>query len=358
MKRHLEGQVVLLIGATGGLGGAIAEAIAGAGARLILTGRSPAALEALRQRFPAPHRVHAADIADVQSITSLVEFVQENCPRLDLVINAAGTDVRKPLEDHTPQEVHDLVNANLLGAIHLTRVFMPVMRAQDSGMILHVGGFADGRLAFPYYSVDAATRAGLATFVEAVNRELRLAKSRARVGFFSPSPADTPAERPFHPIWRDMGLVVETPQRVAAALLDAAAARRQRAWMGGIAAGIFARLNAAFPSLADRLMMDSYGRILRRHLVSSAPAECPPIKRPWTRWLGIGLVAASFLCWAFIGLTPLLPLRPAEKLAAVPVLVLLGELLFWPGGILLGKEFIQRYKAWFSPAAWFRKVRK
>jgi len=260
MKQMFHYKSVLIVGATGGLGNAAVQAFTSAGARLMLAGRDAEKLQQLRQQFSAP--VFQVDIANPES----VEALKNSVTHVDVVINLTGVDVRKPLDSHSIEEIQRLIAVNLEGSIYLTRAFLPQMKLQQNGIILHVGGFADGRLVFPFYSVDAATRAGVSAFIESVNRELRLEKSHVRLIYFSPSPADTEAERPFHGIWREMGLRIEPPARVAEELLRAISTRRERYLMGGVVTEMFARLNSAFPRLADFLMMNRYGAILQKYL--------------------------------------------------------------------------------------------
>ena len=76
----------------------------------------------------------------------------------------------------------------------------------------------------------------------------------------------------------------------------------------------------------------------------------------WGRKLGILLVVLSFVFYGLILVVPLLPLSTSAKVAAVPILAVLGEVAFWPGGILLGKEVVARYKAYLNPRNWFSKT--
>jgi NADP-dependent 3-hydroxy acid dehydrogenase YdfG len=260
MNQLFQNKSILIVGATGGLGTAAAQAFSCAGARLILAGRDAEKLQQLRQQFSVP--VFQVDIANPES----VEALKNSVTQVDVVVNLTGVDVRKPLDSHSIEEIQRSIAVNLAGSIYLTRAFLPQMKLRQNGIILHVGGFADGRLVFPFYSVDAATRAGVSAFIESMNRELRLEKSLVRLIYFSPSPADTEAERPFRGIWREMGLQVESPSHVADELLLAVATQRERYLMGGMVTDIFARLNAAFPRLADFLMMNQYGKILQKHL--------------------------------------------------------------------------------------------
>jgi NAD(P)-dependent dehydrogenase (short-subunit alcohol dehydrogenase family) len=263
MNATFQGKNVMIIGATGGLGNAAVQALAAQGANLLLAGRDPEKLEKLRQQFSAP--IFQVELSAPDQIAALRDFSRSLFPRIDAILNLSGADVRKPLEGHTPQEIQRLLDVNLAGNIYLAQAFLPLLKAQGVGVLVYTGGFGDGRLAFPFYSVDAATRAGLVTFIESVNRELRLEKSPIRLVYFSPSPADTAAERSFHVIWREMGLKIEPVEQVAGELLKAASGQHERYLMGGFITTLFARLNAAFPRLADVLVMNQYGRILRKY---------------------------------------------------------------------------------------------
>ncbi|WP_026396306.1 hypothetical protein [Acetobacterium malicum] len=89
------------------------------------------------------------------------------------------------------------------------------MRNEKGSTIVNIGGFADGRMAFPYYSVDVATRAGVFSFIKAINRELEIEGHATRVTYFCPSPADTEAEKPFHVLWKKIGITIVPVEKVA-----------------------------------------------------------------------------------------------------------------------------------------------
>lgn len=96
-------------------------------------------------------------------------------------------------------------------------------------------------------SSRAYNGAGLRAFAEAANRELALAGQQAIISFFSPSPADTEAERPFHPLWRALGTAIVSPDRVTAELVKAVDRRETVHIMGGWSTRFFAALNAVSP---------------------------------------------------------------------------------------------------------------
>lgn len=349
-NQRFQNQVVVIVGATGGLGAMFARAFAAEGARLVLVGRDAAGLTARAAELNAhPFR---ADITAPEQLAAMRTFVHATFGRVDVVINATGVDVRKPLAAHTPDEIQRSVAVNLTGAILLTQTFLPLM--QDTGMIVHIGGFADGRLAFPYYSADVATRAGVFSFVEAVNRELKLEGSPVSVAYFSPSASDTPAEQPFHPVWKEMGLAITPKEQIAAALLDAVARRKRIGIMGGWGTVVFAKLNAVAPKVADVLVLNRYGKVLKQFLASGNGTPPRSGDAGSARGIGMGLIVLSFVFYGLLlFVLPFMPLATQVKVAASPVLVGLGEASFWIGGALVGKEVVARYKPYLNPCTWW-----
>jgi short-subunit dehydrogenase len=330
------------------LGSTFAQAFAHEGAMVVLAGRDREVLNQLAAELGANAQTLPIDMADPDSLNALRDFVLVTYGKVDIVVNAAGVDVRKPFDRHSLSDFRRTLDVNLMGAILLTHTFLPRMREQNSGMIVHVGGFADGRLAFPYYSVDVASRAGLFSFVESLNRELRVEGNHAVISYFSPSAADTKAEQPFHPIWREMGLTITPKEKVAAVLLDSIEKRKQVYIMGGVSTALFAKLNSVSPQLADTLLLNRYASILKRFL-SVASKVAPAQKPTWLRWSGIGLIGLSFLLYGGLLALPFFPIPTQGKVALSPVLIILGEASFWIGGLIVGKEVITRYRQYFDP---------
>ncbi|MCC6973947.1 MAG: SDR family NAD(P)-dependent oxidoreductase [Anaerolineae bacterium] len=262
MSGRFEGKQVIIIGASGGLGGAFARAFAKEGAALILAARSPSSLTALAQEIGG--KLAPADLTDSRSL----EMLHQQAGRVDVVVNATGFSPRKSLAAHTDEEISRTLHTNLMGAILITRTFAPSMAQSGGGVIVHLGGYADGRLALPFFSVDAASRAGIMTFSEAINREYR--GTGVRVLYFSPSPAETETERPYHPVWRKLGQPVVSAEKVATALLDSVSHKRQIHIMGGALPRVFSRLNAIFPRLAEMVMINRYKRILESYFGDGA----------------------------------------------------------------------------------------
>lgn len=256
------GRTVAVVGATGGLGASIVDALAREGAAVLALGRDSQRLEAVR----GGRQSIATATLDVNSPQSL-ESAAADAPELDAVLVAIGADVRKPLSVHTEADIRIQLDSNLAGAILLTKLFAD--RVREGGSIVILGGFGDGRLGLPYYSVDVATRAGVSAFAQAMNREFELEGRDLKVCYACPAPADTPAERPFAELWRKMGTPVVSPEKVADFVLAATLQRKATAIMGWQNAFI-SRVNGVSPWLADVFGLKAAGRQLREAFGSAS----------------------------------------------------------------------------------------
>jgi hypothetical protein len=77
-----------------------------------------------------------------------------------------------------------------------------------------------------------------------------------------------------------------------------------------------------------------------------------PNRRGWLRWLGVGLVALSFVLYGGLLVLPFLPWGTELKILLAPTLVILGEVAFWLGALILGKAVVARYRRYFDPRQW------
>jgi gluconate 5-dehydrogenase len=159
----LKNQVALVLGASRGIGQAIAEALGEAGAHVVLAARSLDKLEAVAGRMRErgdQASVLAIDVASPPSIRAGVERVLQQHGRIDILVNVAGTNIRKRAEDYTEQEYDHLVTTNLKGLFQATQLVGTAMKQQKRGKIINIGSLTT-TIAFPYLSVYAITKGGL-----------------------------------------------------------------------------------------------------------------------------------------------------------------------------------------------------
>lgn len=354
MNFDIKGKSVVIIGATGGLGSAIAKAFAHKGAKLLLAGRREDKLREIADSIGRAVTTITFDLKSSESILALATFAGAWSQGVDIVVNATGHDVRKTLENHNLEDIENTIETNLKGTILLTQAFSRVMKDERGSTILHIGGFADGRMAFPYYSVDVATRAGVYSFVEAMNRELEVEGKLARLSYFCPSPADTEAERPYHELWQSMGIQIASAEKVAEDLIKHLERQRATGIMGGLSTLVFAKLNSVIPKLADILLMKKYSAMLKNYFYPNEQFRVHDTQKSGTVVkIAVGLVVVSTILFGLIFLVPFMPLSLAVKAMLVPVLVVLTELFWWVGILLVGKAAVNRYKKYLNPCNWF-----
>lgn len=251
--KSFAGKRVVVVGAAGGLGEGVALALLREGAVVVALARDVERLQGLRDAGAVTSVVDVADAASIEAAAVATGAV-------DHVVCAAGVDVRKGFLAHSVEEIDRELAVDLRGPLLLTRAFLPSLR--DEGSMAFLGGFADGRLALPYYAADVAARAGLAAFVESMNRELELEDKAQRLTFVCPAPADTDAERPYAALWASMGSRPVARSVVADFTLRALLQKRNVAVMG-LSTRLLAQVNALSPSLANLLIVCRFGPLLR-----------------------------------------------------------------------------------------------
>lgn len=157
----LTGKTALVAGASRGIGQAIAEGLARAGARTILAARSVSSLEKIASALCAEGCAAEALELDIASRASRLRAVAE-LPDVDILINVAGTNVRKRFEEYTPEEYDRLINTNLTGIFALTQAVGKRMIERGAGGKVVMIGSLTSILGLPYVSVYTATKAALA----------------------------------------------------------------------------------------------------------------------------------------------------------------------------------------------------
>ena len=257
---ELADKVVLVTGASSGIGAATAREFARKGALAALFARRKDRLEAVAdeiRREGGKAMVCVGDVTDPAAVQAAVERVLGEWKRLDLLVNNAGCGMVAPFEAVTAQELRDLLEVNLIGALTLTQAVLPVMRRQASGHIINVSSVA-GRRASRLTSAYNATKFALVGMSEALRQELRDSGIHVSIVY----PIDTKSE--FHDVElkkveRPRSGPVQTAAIVARAIVRCARRPRPEVYPYP-PARLLAVLSALAPSLADWLM----DRILHR----------------------------------------------------------------------------------------------
>jgi NAD(P)-dependent dehydrogenase (short-subunit alcohol dehydrogenase family) len=188
MAGSLRGKVALVTGGAGGIGQAVARALAGAGARVVLSGRSQAALRAVDLGAGlAPASLVSLDVRDEAEWDRAVASVVRDLGSLDVLVHNAGVIDPGPLEAIPPDRLRALLETNLLGAMLGCRAALPALRA-SRGAIVHVASLG-GLVPMPFEAAYAASKAGLRQFSLSLRAEL--SGSGVTVSLVTPDSVDT-----------------------------------------------------------------------------------------------------------------------------------------------------------------------
>lgn len=164
------GKVVILTGASAGIGAATARLLAASGARLALAARTPGPLEALAATLPGAPLAVPTDVADPEACRALVRAAVDRYGRVDILINNAGVGLAGPVAALDPADLARTLAVDLLGPLHLVQAAVPPMAGR--GQIINVSSVLAAQ-PLPYLGGYAAAKAALERLSEALRMELR-----------------------------------------------------------------------------------------------------------------------------------------------------------------------------------------
>jgi short-subunit dehydrogenase len=166
---EIAGSRVLLTGATGGLGRAIAKALHDRGAHLLLTGRKQEALEGLAAELGGDRaEALAADLADRDDVAAL----PGRAGQVDILVHNAGLPGSGRIESFTEDEIDRVLDVNLRAGIMLTHALLPGMTERGHGHLLYISSMS-GKIPTVRASVYSATKYGLRGFAGALRDDLQ-----------------------------------------------------------------------------------------------------------------------------------------------------------------------------------------
>lgn len=240
-------QVVLLTGATGGIGMAIAKALAKQGCTLILQGRNKQKLDSLQAQLAGDHTYIVADLATTEGLTQVVNEVQQ-FEHLSMLINAAGINHFGLCEQQDSSNIAALLQLNLTVPIQLINQLLPTFKRQKDSHIVNVGSVF-GSIGFAAHSLYCASKFGLRGYSEALQRELT--ESNVSVHYLAPRATQTEMNsESVQRLNQKLGNSVDTPDVVANTLIQMLNSNRPRQTVG-FPEKLFARINGVFPELVD-----------------------------------------------------------------------------------------------------------
>ena len=253
------GQVVVVTGASGGIGRATATAFGARGAKVALLARGEAGLAGAARDVEAgggQALVLPTDVADPAQIEAAAERVETELGPIDVWVNVAFTSVFSPFEKITPEEYKRVTEVNYLGFVYATMAALKRMTPRDAGTIVQVGSALAYR-GIPLQTAYCGSKHAIQGFHEALRCELLHDKSNVHVTMVQMPAVNTPQfswvinrlpkhAQPVPPIYQ--------PEIAARGVLHAADhPHRREYWVGGSTMGTLAA-NAIAPGVLDRYL--------------------------------------------------------------------------------------------------------
>lgn len=191
--KPLTDQIVVITGASAGIGAALAKILAERfmGIRLVLAARNQEKLEAIAtycRKAGAEVLSVPTDIAQIEQATALAKVALEQFGRVDVLVNNAGYGQMGPIELIPPEASRHQFQVNFLGPLALTQALIPAMRDQGGGRIINISSLG-GRLAFPFGGMYSSSKFALEALSDALRMELE--PFNIQVSVIEPGPVST-----------------------------------------------------------------------------------------------------------------------------------------------------------------------
>jgi NADP-dependent 3-hydroxy acid dehydrogenase YdfG len=183
MSHNVEGKVVVITGASSGLGEATAKVLSAQGATVVLGARRQDRIRALAKELTSSGGkalAVATDVADRQQVKNLVDAAVEAYGRVDVMINNAGLMPQALLERLQVDEWERMIDVNLKGVLYGIAAALPIMKQQKSGHFINVSSVA-GHKVGPGFAVYSATKFAVRALTEGLRQEVKPYNIRATV---------------------------------------------------------------------------------------------------------------------------------------------------------------------------------
>ncbi len=174
----LNGKKILVVGATGGIGSNLVKLLHQSGASLFISGRNSQKLQDLSQQIGLDSaRVAAVDITSATEVEQLAMQVNAEMGTLDMLINASGLGIIKPIEQLSLEDFMQSLQTNLVGSFLLVKAFLPAMKEVKKGLIINIPGVL-GKVPMAGAAAYSASKYGLVGMMQSIREELKRTEIR------------------------------------------------------------------------------------------------------------------------------------------------------------------------------------
>lgn len=263
MNQH----TVVLTGATGGIGSAIANALCQSGASLVLVGRSKDKLEKLKselqENFPQANLfAKSCELSNQESRSQLLDFIEGLPIQVDMLINNAGVNQFGFLSDQPEDVIANQIQINAIYPLLLSRQFLKYFEKRSiAGQIVNIGS-TFGNIAYPGFCAYSASKFALRGASEALAREY--ADTNIRVRYFAPRATQTSLNSDnVVTMNRELKVAMDSPAKVASELIAFINTKKRVRYLGW-PEKLFVFINQLAPSLVSKSLQKNLP-VIRRY---------------------------------------------------------------------------------------------
>lgn len=258
MEREI-GKIVLT-GATGGIGGAIAQALDQQGYSLMLVGRNEDKIDHLLGSLSS--KKHGKIIADLTTLEG-IDRLKKSTENFGVkgLINCLGTNTLSTLANTQDADISNMIATNLLAPISVCKTLLPSLEAQPKAVIVNVGSIL-GSIGYAGSSIYCASKFGLRGFTESLRREL--SDTNVSVIYLAPRATNTALNtEAMNQMNKELGNAIDEPQKVAKQAIRALESGKSVNRYLGWPESFFVKLNSLFPALVDKALSKQLSTIKR-----------------------------------------------------------------------------------------------
>ncbi len=262
MTTSLKGKRILITGAAGGIGSAIAHRLVQAGSKLLLVDLDTPSLQRLAAE--TGQAAFPSDLTVPESRSALLDHVRDTSGALDAMVYCAGINAFGLHDVQSDEQIDRIIRINLIAPMQLTRGVLPLLERGKAPVIVNLGSVF-GHIGFPGFSLYSASKFGLRGYSETLRREL--ADGPVRVVWISPRATRTAMNAGIIDAMNvELKVNYDHPERVANAVV-AAVARPGRDQVLGFPEKWFARINQLFPGMVDGSLIRQLPIIRKYNLI-------------------------------------------------------------------------------------------
>ncbi|WP_018766127.1 SDR family NAD(P)-dependent oxidoreductase [Bacillus sp. 105MF] len=192
MTGRLQEKVIVITGASSGIGEQVAMQVAAQGAIPVLIARTEEKLRVLAGKIKATYNTpcyyYVLDVSEEAEIDTVFARILKDAGQIDILVNNAGFGIFKTFEEASMTEVKDMFQVNVFGLVACTKAVLPHMLERNSGQIINIASLA-GKIATPKSSAYAASKHAVLGFTNSLRMEL--SNTNIHVTAINPGPIDT-----------------------------------------------------------------------------------------------------------------------------------------------------------------------